>query len=167
MATRRKFIRETGLSAASFLLAHPLLYAKENEAKTSRLTILHTNDVHSRMEPFPMDGGPNAGRGGIAARAALINKIRSETENVLLLDAGDIFQGTPYFNIFKGELHHCALPVLRNPKLTIVYVSRNTYSVQISGIYQAISYFVIINPLCTVLPETKLLKTGRLNNEMS
>jgi 5'-nucleotidase len=103
MATRRKFIRETGLTAASFLLAHPLLYARENDAKTSKLTILHTNDVHSRMEPFPMDGGPNAGKGGIAARAALINKIRSEEENVLLLDAGDIFQGTPYFNIFKGE----------------------------------------------------------------
>jgi 5'-nucleotidase len=103
MATRRKFIRETGLTAASFLLAHPLLYAKESETKTSRLTILHTNDVHSRMDPFPMDGGPNAGKGGIAARAALINKIRTEADHVLLLDAGDIFQGTPYFNIFKGE----------------------------------------------------------------
>jgi len=103
MVTRRKFIRETGLTAASFLLAHPLLYARESEVKTSRLTILHTNDVHSRMEPFPMDGGPNAGKGGIAARAALISKIRQEEEQVLLLDAGDIFQGTPYFNIFKGE----------------------------------------------------------------
>jgi 5'-nucleotidase len=103
MASRRKFIQETGLTAASFLMAHPLLYARENEVKTNKLTILHTNDVHSRMEPFPMDGGPNAGRGGIAARASLINKIRSEEENVILLDAGDIFQGTPYFNIFKGE----------------------------------------------------------------
>jgi 5'-nucleotidase len=70
---------------------------------SARLTILHTNDVHSRLDPFPMDGGPNAGRGGVAARAALIRKIRSETDHVLLLDAGDIFQGTPYFNVFKGE----------------------------------------------------------------
>ena len=103
MATRRKFIRETGMTAASFLLAHPLLYAKETDVKTEKLTILHTNDVHSRMEPFPMDGGPNAGKGGIAARSALINKIRKEEGQVLLLDSGDIFQGTPYFNIFKGE----------------------------------------------------------------
>ena len=45
----------------------------------------------------------NAGLGGVAARAAVIKQIRSEEENVLLLDAGDIFQGTPYFNIYKGE----------------------------------------------------------------
>ena len=68
-----------------------------------RLTILHTNDVHSRLDPFPMDGSSNAGKGGVAGRAAIIQKIRSEHEHVLLLDAGDIFQGTPYFNIFKGE----------------------------------------------------------------
>jgi 5'-nucleotidase len=103
MASRRKFIRDTGMTAASFLLAHPLLYAKESAAKPARLTILHTNDVHSRMEAFPMDGGPNAGKGGVAARAALIKKIRASEEQVLLLDAGDIFQGTPYFNVFKGE----------------------------------------------------------------
>jgi 5'-nucleotidase len=50
-----------------------------------------------------MDGGKNQGLGGVAARAALINKIRSEEDHVLLLDAGDIFQGTPYFNLYKGE----------------------------------------------------------------
>jgi 5'-nucleotidase len=103
MSNRRKFIRDGGLTAASFLLAHPLLYARESAPKTRRLTILHTNDVHSRLEPFPMDGGPNAGRGGVAARASLISRIRRQEEQVLLLDAGDIFQGTPYFNIFKGE----------------------------------------------------------------
>ena len=69
-----------------------------------RLTILHTNDVHSRIDPFPMDGSSRQGLGGVAKRAALIDKIRSEEENVLLLDAGDIFQGTPYFNVFGGEL---------------------------------------------------------------
>ena len=45
----------------------------------------------------------NAGKGGVAARASIIQKIREAEPNVLLLDAGDIFQGTPYFNIFKGE----------------------------------------------------------------
>ncbi len=68
-----------------------------------KLTILHTNDVHSRIEPFPMDGGKYQGLGGIAKRAALIKRIRKEEKNILLLDAGDIFQGTPYFNFFGGE----------------------------------------------------------------
>ena len=77
------------------------LFAAENTE--TRLVILHTNDVHSRLEPFPMDGGRNQGLGGVAARAALIKKIRSENEHVLLLDAGDIFQGTPFFNVYKGE----------------------------------------------------------------
>lgn len=69
----------------------------------SRLTILHTNDVHSRLEPFPMDGGKYAGLGGAARRAKMIEQIRNEVASVLLLDAGDIFQGTPYFNLYKGE----------------------------------------------------------------
>lgn len=68
-----------------------------------KLTILHTNDTHSRIDPFP-EGSKFAGMGGVAKRAAIINQIRSEEKNVLLLDAGDIFQGTPYFNIYEGEL---------------------------------------------------------------
>lgn len=96
---RRIFIRQSGFaSLGTALQLKGLAHEKPN-----RLTILHTNDVHSRLDPFPMDGSINAGKGGIAARAALIQKIRTEEEHVLLLDAGDIFQGTPYFNIFKGE----------------------------------------------------------------
>lgn len=68
------------------------------------ISILHTNDTHSRIEPFPMDGGKYAGLGGIARRKELIDKIRDANSNTLLLDAGDFFQGTPYFNYFKGEI---------------------------------------------------------------
>jgi 5'-nucleotidase len=100
---RRRFIKGTAVGAA--LLALGLnpesVYAKDDLVK---LVFLHTNDVHSRIDPFPMDGSRNQGRGGVAARSALINKIRSEEKNVLLLDAGDIFQGTPYFNFYGGEL---------------------------------------------------------------
>jgi 5'-nucleotidase len=71
---------------------------------TKKITILHTNDFHSHLDPFPSDGSRNQGLGGIAARSELIKKIRSVTKNVLLLDAGDMFQGTPYFNYFKGEV---------------------------------------------------------------
>jgi 5'-nucleotidase len=99
---RRKFLKETGLASAA-LLASSFIDVKAATDTAERLTILHTNDVHSRLEPFPQDGSKNAGLGGVAARAAIIKKIREETSNVLLLDAGDMFQGTPYFNIYKGE----------------------------------------------------------------
>ncbi len=85
------------------LAANPVLFAKEANEVPQKLTILHTNDVHSRLESFPMDGSANAGKGGTAPRAALIEKIRAEGNEVLLLDSGDIFQGTPYFNMFNGE----------------------------------------------------------------
>jgi 5'-nucleotidase len=97
---RRKFIVDSSLATGAMLVGGE---ASGNQKAGPRLTILHTNDVHSRLDPFPMDGSRNAGHGGVAARAALISKIRQQEEHVLLLDAGDIFQGTPYFNIFKGE----------------------------------------------------------------
>jgi 5'-nucleotidase len=99
---RRKFIKHTALATGSLLLAKLDAFADAPDA-IQTLTILHTNDVHSRLEPFPMDGGRNQGMGGVATRSAMIKKIRQEATNVLLLDAGDIFQGTPYFNMYKGE----------------------------------------------------------------
>jgi 5'-nucleotidase len=101
MLNRRGFIKEAALASGALLSSAMLpVFAHE---QVHKLTILHTNDVHSRLEPFPMDGGKFQGMGGVAARATIINKIRSEEENVLLLDAGDMFQGTPFFNVFKGE----------------------------------------------------------------
>jgi 5'-nucleotidase len=102
MLSRRSFLKRTALGSGLALAGSFPLEAFAAETET-RLTILHTNDVHSRLEPFPMDGSKFQGLGGVAARAALIDKIRKEEKNVLLLDAGDIFQGTPYFNLYKGE----------------------------------------------------------------
>jgi 5'-nucleotidase len=68
------------------------------------VTLLHTNDTHSRIVPFGPGNGSLSGRGGIARRATLVRQIRQATPNVLLLDAGDVFQGTPYFNQYKGFL---------------------------------------------------------------
>lgn len=124
---RRRFLREAGLASAGALLAPRWLLAGQDHAAVSpaasavsllspggitppalpgevHLVILHTNDTHSRLDPFPMDGGPFQGLGGAARRATLIRRIRSENPNVLLLDSGDIFQGTPYFNFFGGEI---------------------------------------------------------------
>lgn len=101
---RRTFVQK--ISAASGLVAAGALplQAFNGMDEISRITILHTNDMHSRIEPFPLDGTRYEGKGGVARRAATINSIRKEVDNVLLLDAGDIFQGTPYFNLFGGEL---------------------------------------------------------------
>jgi 5'-nucleotidase len=102
--TNRRDFLKSGSAAAALLALSASPFAAFAKDETVQLTILHTNDVHSRIEPFPMDGSRNQGMGGVARRAALIHKIRAEQKNVLLLDAGDIFQGTPYFNLFGGEL---------------------------------------------------------------
>ena len=103
MLNRRRFLTQSALATGSLLVSPHLAKSADVFDTPKRLTILHTNDTHSRIDPFPMDGSRNQGMGGVASRAALIKQIRSQEENVLLLDAGDIFQGTPYFNIYKGE----------------------------------------------------------------
>ena len=103
-SNRRQFLKLLGTAAVVGSVAPDVLaQASHANRKTTSLTILHTNDVHSRLDPFPMDGSRNAGKGGVARRATLIRKIRQEQTNVLLFDAGDVFQGTPYFNLYKGE----------------------------------------------------------------
>ncbi len=101
---RRQFINNIGKGVLISSIGTLPLVLFASVQDTIKLTILHTNDVHSRIEPFPMDGSKWQGRGGTAKRATLINQIRKEEKNVLLFDAGDIFQGTPYFNFYGGEL---------------------------------------------------------------
>ena len=103
MINRRSFIKQAGLTSL-VLSSGRFPFRQFYDPEILKLTILHTNDVHSRVDPFPEDGSRNAGAGGAVRRAKLIEKIRSENEHVLLLDAGDIFQGTPYFNFYGGEL---------------------------------------------------------------
>jgi len=104
MKSRREFVIKSGAAGAAMLVPGWMSATTLLKEEISRLIILHTNDVHSRVEPFPMDGSRNAGLGGAAPRATLIEQIRKENEHVLLLDSGDIFQGTPYFNFFLGEV---------------------------------------------------------------
>lgn len=86
---------------------------------TKHLTVLHTNDVHSYIDPFPANHPKNPNMGGVARRAALIESIRKENPNVLLLDAGDIFQGTPYFNYYGGELEFKLMSMMQYDLATI------------------------------------------------
>ena len=110
---RRKFI---GNSLAGVLVGAVGSFPMDafvDEPNLTKITILHTNDVHSRIDPFPMDGGRNEGMGGVAKRATIVNQIRRREKNVLLFDSGDIFQGTPYFNLFGGELEMKLMSKLR------------------------------------------------------
>jgi 5'-nucleotidase len=81
------------------------------------ITILHTNDTHSRIDPFP--SGQYEGMAGVARRAALVKEIRRENPNTLLLDAGDVFQGTPYFNYYKGKLEYDVMSQMRYDASTL------------------------------------------------
>ncbi len=111
MQNRRKFIKNVTASTA-FVGLGGLSLSSFNTPKNKRITILHTNDVHSQIEPLPNNHYKYPGLGGFARRAAQIDTIRKENPHTLLLDAGDIFQGTPYFNYFGGELEFKLMSML-------------------------------------------------------
>ena len=83
------------------------------------ITILHTNDVHSHVEPFSKDHSEFPNKGGFERRATLISEIRRQNPNTLLFDAGDIFQGTPYFNFYGGEIEFKLMSMLGYDAVTI------------------------------------------------
>ncbi|MBC8266237.1 MAG: metallophosphatase [Flavobacteriales bacterium] len=114
MNSRRDFIKKVSMGALGFSMLPNEIFATNDLIK---LTILHTNDMHSHIEPFT--SGRNKGLGGMAQRATLIKKIRQKNEHVLLLDAGDIFQGTPYFNIYGGELEFKLMSEMKYDAATI------------------------------------------------
>lgn len=101
--SRRDFLRT--LTGAGALLGSGFLFSSfKKEDEYVRIVILHTNDVHSHIDPFPANDPKYPGLGGVERRAAMIREIRAQEKNVILLDAGDIFQGTPYFNMYGGEV---------------------------------------------------------------
>ena len=97
---RRKFIYNSGLASLSVMG----LNSCNLNSRDLKITILHTNDVHSQIDPFPSDHNLYPNKGGFAKRASLFRELVTINPNTLIFDAGDIFQGTPYFNFFQGEL---------------------------------------------------------------
>jgi 5'-nucleotidase len=108
---RRDFIEKT--AAGSAFVGLGLSLSSFKSAAIKKITILHTNDVHSHIDPFPANDPRNANMGGVSRRATLIESIRQENPNVILLDAGDIFQGTPYFNYYGGELEFKLMSMMK------------------------------------------------------
>lgn len=117
--SRRGFLRRAAVGSAGLSLTPWGLRAFGQAADDRHLVILHTNDTHSRLDPFPEDAGRNAGLGGAARRAHLVERIRAENEHVLLLDSGDIWQGTPYFNLFGGEVEFQVMSEMRYDVATL------------------------------------------------
>lgn len=109
---RRDFLQKTAASSA-LLTVGGLSLSSFSTIEEKKITILHTNDVHSHIDPFPADHPRNPNMGGAARRASVIEQIRKEEKNVLLLDAGDIFQGTPYFNYYGGELEFKLMSMMK------------------------------------------------------
>lgn len=100
---RRRFIRNglTGIAGLS-LGSTPFNLLAGNDF--INISILHTNDLHCHIESFSEGNENTAGKGGLARISEMVKRVKSENENTLLFDAGDMFQGTPYYNYFKGEL---------------------------------------------------------------
>ncbi|WP_339918131.1 metallophosphatase [Yeosuana marina] len=128
---RRDFIQQTTAGAAAVTIGS-LGLSSFTTSKTKKITILHTNDVHSHIEPFGPEDGRNANKGGVARRASLIESIRNENPDTLLLDAGDIFQGTPYFNYYGGELEFKLMSMLKYDAATI---GNHDFDNGIDGLY--------------------------------
>lgn len=103
MSNRRTFLKQTllGGGALSLGLIPNELFAS---GELVRLTVMHTNDLHCHIDPFPADHAEYPGKGGLVRIAGMVSRCRRENPNLLLLDGGDMFQGTPYFNYFKGNL---------------------------------------------------------------
>lgn len=131
MITRRKFLGSTLVGGAAFSLLPPSFFTfatstsdfaaplLQPDAGETLITILHTNDTHSQIDPLPETDKQNAGKGGVARRAALVKQVRKENPNTLLTDAGDVFQGTPYFNFFKGEVEYKSMSLIGYDVVTL------------------------------------------------
>jgi 5'-nucleotidase len=132
MITRRKFLCASIIGGAALTVSPsvssifasarsmsafsaPLLQPDKDE---TLITILHTNDQHSQIDPLPANDR-NAGKGGVARRATLVKRLRAENPNTLLIDAGDAFQGTPYFNFYKGEVEYKAMSAIGYDVVTL------------------------------------------------
>lgn len=133
---RRNFIKKT--AAFSALTAVGGLSLQSFNTKNQKhITILHTNDTHSHIEPFEASHYKHANKGGVSRRAVLVEQVRKENPNTLLLDAGDIFQGTPYFNYFGGELEFKLMSML---KYDVATIGNHDFDNSIDGLYKQLPH---------------------------
>lgn len=128
---RRRFIQQASAGTTLMALGSLGLQSFSSIPKATKITILHTNDVHSHIDSWKIPG-KNKEIGGVARRANLVEAVRKENPNTLLLDAGDIFQGTPYFNYYGGELEFKLMSKLKYDAATI---GNHDFDNGIDGLY--------------------------------
>lgn len=136
MMRRREFFSRFGILGALFAVPKWASAFKQDQ-KTPSLVILHTNDTHSQIDPLPANHSKYPNQGGIAARATMIEKYRQSNDHVLLLDSGDFFQGTPYFNRFHGVLEMKLMSALG---YDIVTLGNHDFDIGIEGFMKAQQY---------------------------
>lgn len=100
---------------------------------TFEVTLLHTNDNHARIEETSVDSGKCSSSGpcfaGVARRFTKVSEIRRKEKNVLFLDAGDQFQGTVWFNYYKGAeaahfMNNLGYDVMVNNLFIVIFLFR-------------------------------------------
>lgn len=165
---RRSFVKTLSTLSLGAVIV-PSLSSFSSKKKSLKLTILHTNDTHSNIDPFPENHPKFPGQGGVSKRATLINKIRSEEEHVLLLDAGDVFQGTPYFNKFKGELE---MKLMTQLGYDVATLGNHDFDIGVDGYVKAKSLgeFEVVNAnysfagtqLVDIVKKSVVIKKGKL-----
>ena len=128
---RRDFLQQTAAATTLASIGGLSLTSCAPVVK-KHITILHTNDTHSHIDHFPVDDPKFPNQGGVARRATLVERVREENPNTLLLDAGDIFQGTPYFNYYGGELEFKLMSMLRYDVATL---GNHDFDNGIDGLY--------------------------------
>lgn len=99
-------IKKVGFTLCALSLC---VYLSAQDVK--ELVIYHTNDTHSKIEPYAENFKDTswAGKAGYVRRATFMKEARKENKDVLLFDCGDFSQGSPYYNMFKGEVEVCLM----------------------------------------------------------
>jgi 5'-nucleotidase len=133
MFTRRKLFQKFGILSFGLLLPN-WLNAAARKKYMPKLVILHTNDTHSQIDALPDNHSKFPNQGGIVARGSIIEQYRKANEHVLLLDAGDFFQGTAYFNRFKGVLEMKLMSALA---YDVVTLGNHDFDIGIDGFMNA------------------------------
>ncbi|MDO4779397.1 MAG: metallophosphatase [Bacteroides sp.] len=104
MKSQYKYNMAFGVTLFILLLNCYSCTSKVNTTEKKSIVILQTSDVHSRIEPISKEGNEFYNKGGFARRYNYVNEVRQNNDDVLLFDCGDISQGTPYYNLYQGEL---------------------------------------------------------------
>lgn len=165
--TRRNLFQKFGVLTFGLLLPK-WIGAFSRKTNSPELVILHTNDTHSQIDPLPANHSKYPNQGGILARASLIDKYRETHQHVLLLDAGDFFQGTPYFNRFHGVLE---MKLMSKLAYDVVTLGNHDFDIGIDGFMTAQQHatFKFVNanynfgqtPMAAVVQPFQIIEKGR------